>query len=39
MSVSFVDSEHSSNNPLELLVEIVGANDWPHDDRIERVSC
>ena len=31
MSVSFVDSEHSSNNPLELLVEIVGANDWPHE--------
>ena len=31
MSVSYVDSEHSSNNPLELLVEIVGANDWPHE--------
>ena len=31
MSVSYVDSEYSSNNPLELLVEIVGANDWPHE--------
>ena len=24
-------SENSSDNPLELLVEIVGANDWPHE--------
>ena len=31
MSVSYVDSENSSDNPLELLVEIVGANDWPHE--------
>ena len=31
MSVRYVDSENSSDNPLELLVEIVGANDWPHE--------
>ena len=31
VSLSYVDSKHSSANPLELLVEIVGANDWPYE--------
>jgi hypothetical protein len=31
VSLSYVDSKYSSANPLELLVEIVGANDWPYE--------
>ena len=30
MSLSYVDEKTSSDNPLELLVEIVGANDWAY---------
>ena len=31
MSLSYVDEKTSSNNPLELLVEIVGANEWAYE--------
>lgn len=31
MSLSYVDSTSPSRNPLDLLEEIVGANDWPHE--------
>ena len=31
MSLSYVDEKTSSDNPLELLVEIVGANDWAYE--------
>jgi len=31
MSLSYVESRNSSNNPLDLLEEIVGANEWPHE--------
>ena len=30
MSLSYVDEKTSSDNPLELLIEIVGANDWTY---------
>ena len=31
MSLSYVDEKISSDNPLELLIEIVGANDWAYE--------
>ena len=31
MSLSYVDEKTSSDNPLELLIEIVGANDWTYE--------
>lgn len=31
MSLSYVDTTSPSRNPLDLLEEIVGANDWPHE--------
>ena len=31
MSLSYVDEKTSSNNPLELLVEIVCANEWAYE--------
>ena len=31
MSLNYVDEKTSSDNPLELLVEIVGANDWAYE--------
>ncbi len=31
MSLSYVDSASPSRNPLDLLEEIVGANEWPHE--------
>ncbi|MDC1172205.1 YbjN domain-containing protein [Alphaproteobacteria bacterium] len=31
MSLSYVDEKSSSSNPIELLEEIVGANDWAYE--------
>ena len=31
MSLSYVDSSTTQQNPLDLLEEIVGANDWAFD--------
>ena len=31
MSLSYVDEKTSSDNPLELLIEIVGANNWTYE--------